>query len=72
MAVRRRRAAPDPKDPTKTVDSPYNAANTGGSNLGPTSKVLIDRVRGDVEKLKRENPNVRVPDRPGDHLSQRP
>jgi potassium-transporting ATPase KdpC subunit len=53
--------APDPKDPSRTVDSPYNAANTGGSNLGPTSKALIDRVRADVEKLKRENPSVRVP-----------
>ena len=31
---------------------PYNAANSGGSNLGPTSKALIDRVKGDVDKLK--------------------
>jgi K+-transporting ATPase ATPase C chain len=53
--------APDPKDPTKTVDEPYNAANTAGSNLGPTSNTLIDRVQGDVEKLKRENPNAKVP-----------
>ena len=53
--------APDPKDPAKTVDEPYNAANTAGSNLGPTSKTLIDRVQGDVEKLKRENPNAKVP-----------
>ncbi len=53
--------APDPKDPAKTVDEPYNAANTAGSNLGPTSKALIDRLQGDVEKLKRENPNAKVP-----------
>jgi potassium-transporting ATPase KdpC subunit len=52
---------PDPKDATKTVDAPYNAANSGGSNLGPTNKALIDRVKGDVEKLKAENPGARVP-----------
>ena len=53
--------APDPKDPTKTVDAPYNAANSGGSNLGPTNKALVDRVKGDVDKLKAENPGARVP-----------
>ncbi len=53
--------APDPKDSTKTIDAPYNAANSMGSNLGPTSKALIDRVRGDVEKLKQENSSVPVP-----------
>src|SRR5580704_3477228 len=52
---------PDPKDPTKTVDAPYNAANSSGSNLGPTSKALIDRVKGDVDKLKEENPSAAVP-----------
>ena len=31
---------PDPKDPTKNIDAPYNAANSGGSNLGPTSAIL--------------------------------
>jgi K+-transporting ATPase ATPase C chain len=53
--------APDPNDATKTVPAPYNAANSGGSNLGPTSKALIERVQGDVEKLKAENPGVPVP-----------
>jgi potassium-transporting ATPase KdpC subunit len=53
--------APDPKDPNKTVDAPYNAAGSGGSNLGPTSKVLIERVKSDVAKLKAENPNMPVP-----------
>jgi len=53
--------APDPKDPSKTVDAPYNAAGSGASNLGPTSKTLIDRVKADVAKLKAENPNMPVP-----------
>jgi K+-transporting ATPase ATPase C chain len=54
-------SAPDPADSTKTVSAPYNAANSGGSNLGPTSKALNDRVKEDVEKLKAENANASVP-----------
>jgi potassium-transporting ATPase KdpC subunit len=53
--------APDPADSTKTVPAPYNAANSGGSNLGPTSKALNDRIKEDVEKLKAENPSAAVP-----------
>jgi K+-transporting ATPase ATPase C chain len=54
-------SAPDPADASKTVPAPYNAANSGGSNLGPTSKALNDRVKEDVDKLKAENPNAPVP-----------
>jgi potassium-transporting ATPase KdpC subunit len=53
--------APDPADSTKTVAAPYNAANSGGSNLGPTSKALNDRVKEDVDRLKAENPSADVP-----------
>jgi K+-transporting ATPase ATPase C chain len=53
--------APDPADPAKTVAAPYNAANSGGSNLGPSNKALIDRVQADLDKLKKENPSAPVP-----------
>jgi K+-transporting ATPase ATPase C chain len=53
--------APDPNDSTKTVPAPYNAANSGGSNLGPTSKALNDRIKDDIQKLKAENPSASVP-----------
>jgi K+-transporting ATPase ATPase C chain len=53
--------APDPKDATKTVDAPYNAANSMGSNMGPTSKALADRIKGDVDTLKKENPSAAIP-----------
>jgi potassium-transporting ATPase KdpC subunit len=53
--------APDPNDATKTIPAPYNAANSGGSNLGPSNKALIDRVQGDIEALKKENPAAPVP-----------
>lgn len=52
---------PDPKDATKTIDAPYNAANSGGSNLGPTSKALAERVKADLAKLRTENPQTAVP-----------
>ncbi len=51
----------DPNDPTKTVPAPYNASNSGGSNLGPTSKALVDRVKGDSDLLAATNPSAKVP-----------
>jgi potassium-transporting ATPase KdpC subunit len=53
--------APDPKDPTKSILAPYNAANSGGSNLGPSNKALVDRVQADIAKLQKENPETPVP-----------
>src|ERR1700678_4789279 len=52
---------PDPKDSTKTIPVPYAADNSSGSNLGPTAKALVDRVKDDVAKVKAENPGVPVP-----------
>lgn len=52
---------PDPADPSKTTSVPYNAANSGGSNLAPTNQVLIDRIRGDMEARKSQNPGQAVP-----------
>ena len=53
--------AADPADATKTVPAPYNAANSSGSNLGPTSAALAERVNGDLDTLKAENPGQPVP-----------
>ena len=51
----------DPNDATKTVAAPYNAVNSMGSNLGPTSSTLMTRIKGDAATLQAENPNAPVP-----------
>jgi K+-transporting ATPase ATPase C chain len=47
--------ATDPNDASKTISAPYNAANSGGSNLGPTSQSLIDGVKAEATQLEAEN-----------------
>lgn len=39
----------------------YDPVSSGGSNLGPTNKTLIERVKGDVQKLQTENPGAPIP-----------
>ncbi len=53
--------APDPQDASKTIPAPYNAANSMGSNLGPTNKALADRLKESVDALKKQNPVAAVP-----------
>jgi K+-transporting ATPase ATPase C chain len=53
--------ATDPNDSSKTIPAPYNATNSGGSNLGPTNRALVDRVKAEVDKLKAENASAPVP-----------
>ena len=48
-------SAPDPKDPTKTISTPYDASNSMGSNLGPTSKAFVDGVKDAATALHAEN-----------------
>ena len=50
---------------------PYAADNSAGSNLGPTSKALVDRVKGDAETLAKENPRHADPVRSGHHVGER-
>jgi len=59
----------DPQDPTKTIDAPYNAANTSASNLGPTSKVLQDRLSADRKALDEAQPDLARTALPADMLT---
>ncbi len=52
---------PDPSDASKTVDAPYNAAASTGSNLGPITKKLLDRVQASVDELQKEGIRGPVP-----------
>jgi potassium-transporting ATPase KdpC subunit len=50
--------APDPDNPSKTIDAPYNAANTTASNLGPTSMTLQERLTADRKVLEDAQPEL--------------
>ena len=52
---------PNANDPSNPLPAPYNAANSGGSNLGPSNQALKDRVERDIGALKKENPSAAVP-----------
>src|SRR5580704_17733723 len=52
---------PDPKDPSKNIDAPYNAANSGASNFGTTSQPHVDRVKGDIEALRKAAIDGKIP-----------
>lgn len=61
--------APDPKDPTKNIGAPYNAANTTASNLGPTSKALQKRLTADRKTLEQAQPELSGALLPSDMLT---
>src|SRR5271166_1672974 len=61
--------AGDPTDPTKTVAAPYNAANSGGSNLGPTSGILVERLTADRKTLDQAQPELIGKSIPADMLT---
>jgi potassium-transporting ATPase KdpC subunit len=61
--------APDPQNPDQTVAAPYNAAGSGGSNLGPSSKVLFDRLKNDRAVLEEAQPEMRQSLLPSDLLT---
>jgi potassium-transporting ATPase KdpC subunit len=59
----------DPDDLTKTVSAPYNAASSGGSNLGPTSRRLVERMSADRGALERLQPELAAQSLPADMLT---
>ncbi len=62
-------SAPDPQNPDQTVLAPYNAAGSGGSNLGPSSKALFDRLRNDRAALEEAEPEMHQRLLPSDLLT---
>ena len=61
--------ATDPNDPAKTVPAPYNAASSGGSNLGPISKTLMERIAADRKALEGAQPELVGRPLPSDMLT---
>lgn len=59
----------DPNDPTKTIGAPYNAASSGASNLGPTSRLLIERLAADRAALEEAQPELAGRPLPADMLT---
>jgi potassium-transporting ATPase KdpC subunit len=59
----------NPDDPTATIAAPYNAANSGGSNLGPSSRTLVERLTTDRKALDREQPEQAGKPIPADTLT---
>ena len=59
----------DPNDPTKTVPAPYNAASSGASNLGPTSKDLAERLAANRKALEEMQPELAGAKLPADMLT---
>jgi potassium-transporting ATPase KdpC subunit len=59
----------DPNDPATTVSAPYNAASSSGSNLGPTSKLLFERLKIDRKALEQAQPDLMGNPLPADALT---
>jgi potassium-transporting ATPase KdpC subunit len=59
----------DPNDPTATIPAPYNGANSGRSNLGPSSLALVERLAADRKALDQEQPELAGKPIPADALT---